>query len=121
MLVWNDVLAIQIYRFRSFSLTIDFAFITLNACLTDYEVIKEKGNEMSTEISNTLAAKAAVDAIKKRKSTEKIEVSIIERSHEDWVIRGTCPIDMEGHPWAEKFEVVIDPKGKVKSVDFALL
>ncbi|HXX87339.1 MAG TPA: hypothetical protein VEH86_02715 [Candidatus Acidoferrum sp.] len=76
---------------------------------------------MSTEVTNAIAAQAAVVEIKKRKNTEKIDVTFIERSQQDWVIRGTCPIDMEGHPWAEKFEVVIDPKGKVKSVDFALL
>jgi hypothetical protein len=76
---------------------------------------------MSSDVSNAIAAQVAVDVIKKRKNTEKIEVSIIERIQQDWIIRGTCPIDMEGHPWAEKFEVVIDSKGKVKSVDFALL
>jgi hypothetical protein len=36
-------------------------------------------------------------------------------------VRGTCPIDLEGHPWAEKFEVIVDQKGKIKSTDFALL
>lgn len=82
---------------------------------------QEKGNAMSTEVSNTIAAQAAVDAVKKRKNIEKIDVTFIERSQQDWVIRGTCPIDLEGHQWAEKFEVVVDPKGKVKSVDFALL
>ena len=76
---------------------------------------------MSTEVTNAIAAQAAVVEIKKRKNIEKIDVTFIERSQQDWVIRGTCPIDMEGHPWAEKFEVVVDPKGKVKSVDFALL
>jgi len=83
--------------------------------------LQEKGNAMSTEVTNAIAAQAAVVEIKKRKNIEKIDVTFIERSQQDWVIRGTCPIDMEGHPWAEKFEVVVDPKGKVKSVDFALL
>jgi hypothetical protein len=76
---------------------------------------------MSTNASEATAAQVAVDVIKKRKNIEKIEVTIVERNQQDWIIRGTCPIDMEGHPWAERFEVVVDPKGKVKSVDFALL
>jgi hypothetical protein len=38
-----------------------------------------------------------------------------------WIVRGTCPIDLEGHPWAEKFEVIIDQKGKVISLDISLL
>ncbi len=76
---------------------------------------------MKTTVSDTTAAQTAVDVIKKRKNIEKIEVTTIERNQQDWIIRGTCPIDLEGHPWAEKFEVIIDPKGKVKSVDLALL
>jgi hypothetical protein len=71
--------------------------------------------------SKEIAQQVAVDFLKKRKNTEKVEVSTVEQKHEDWIIRGTCPIDLEGHPWAEKFEVIIDSKGKVKSLDFALL
>jgi hypothetical protein len=84
-------------------------------------ITARKGNEMKTTVSDTTAAQTAVDVIKKRKNIEKIEVTTIERNQQDWIIRGTCPIDLEGHPWAEKFEVIIDPKGKVKSVDLALL
>jgi len=62
-----------------------------------------------------------LDAVKKRKNTENIEVTIVEHVKADWVVRGTCPINLEGHPWAEKFEVVVDPKGRVKSLDFELL
>jgi hypothetical protein len=76
---------------------------------------------MNVNVSDATATQVALDVVKKRKNTEKVEVTIVERSQQDWIIRGTCPIDMEGHPWAEKFEVVVDPKGKVKSVDFALL
>jgi hypothetical protein len=78
-------------------------------------------NEMDDNVSDATAAQVALDVVKKRKNTEKVEVTIVERNQQDWIIRGTCPIDMEGHPWAEKFEVVVDPKGKVKSIDFALL
>lgn len=73
------------------------------------------------EVSTESVQQIAVDYLKKRKNTEKIDVSTIEQKDGIWVIRGTCPIDLEGHPWAEKFEVIIDEKGKVKSMDFSLL
>jgi len=76
-----------------------------------------KNNNLSTEAAQQIA----VDYIKKRKNTAKIDISSVEEKKGVWVIRGTCPIDLEGHPWAEKFEVVIDPKGKIKSEDFSLL
>jgi hypothetical protein len=63
----------------------------------------------------------AIDYLKKRKDTEKIDISTVEQKNGCWVIRGTCPIDLEGHPWAEKFEVVIDVKGKIRFEDFSLL
>ncbi len=72
-------------------------------------------------VSKEVAQKVAVDYLKKQKCTERIDVSIVERKREDWVIRGTCPIDMQGHPWAEKFEIIVDPKGKIKAQDYALL
>jgi hypothetical protein len=72
-------------------------------------------------VSKELAHQIALDFLKKRKSTEKIDVSTVEQKNEVWIIRGTCPIDLEGHPWAEKFEVVVDQKGKIKSTDFSLL
>jgi hypothetical protein len=83
--------------------------------------MEEDETNTNTELSDAAVAQVALDIVKKRKNTEKVEVTIIERVQTDWVIRGTCPIDMEGHPWAERFEVIVDPKGKVKSVDFALL
>ncbi|MEM2250328.1 MAG: hypothetical protein QXS01_04635 [Candidatus Bathyarchaeia archaeon] len=67
------------------------------------------------------AQQIAIEYLKKRKNTERIDISSIEQLNGYWVIKGTCPIDLEGHPWAEKFEVVIDAKGKVKSADFSLL
>jgi hypothetical protein len=72
-------------------------------------------------ISNNSAQQIALDYLRKKKSTEKIDVSMVEQKNGAWVIRGTCPIDLEGHPWAEKFEVVIDPKGKIVSSYFSLL
>ena len=72
-------------------------------------------------VSTESVRQIAVDYLRKRKNTEKIDVSTVEEKEGFWVIRGTCPIDLEGHPWAEKFEVIIDEKGKVKSMDFSLL
>ena len=74
-----------------------------------------------TAITKEAAEQIAVELLKRRKCTEKVEVSTVELSSDIWVVRGTCPIDMEGHPWAEKFEVTLDSKGKVKSLDYALL
>jgi len=76
---------------------------------------------LNSSISKDSAQQIAVELVRKRKSSERIEVAAVEQKKDDWVVRGTCPIDLEGHPWAEKFEVVIDLKGKVKSTDFALL
>ena len=67
------------------------------------------------------AQQIAVEFLKRRKSLERVEVSTVEQNKNIWVIRGTSPIDLEGHPWAEKFEVILDTKGKVKSSYFALL
>ena len=78
--------------------------------------MKEKEN-----ISKEHAQTIAVEYLKKSKCTEKIDVSTIEQKGQDWEIRGTCPLDLEGHPWAEKFEVVIDTRGKIKSADYSLL
>ena len=73
------------------------------------------------EVSRESAQEIVVELIKRKKSTERIDISTVEQKAEDWIIRGTCPIDLEGHPWAEKFEVIVDPKGKVKSSYFTLL
>ena len=74
-----------------------------------------------TQMSKEAANQIAVEFLKRRKNTEKIDVSTVEEKGELWVVRGTCPIDMEGHPWAERFEVVVDNKGKIVALDFALL
>ena len=72
-------------------------------------------------VSKENAQEIVVDFMKKKKNTEKIDVATIEQKNQDWIVRGTCPIDLEGHPWAEKFEVVVDTKGKIKATDFSLL
>ena len=72
-------------------------------------------------VSEEAAQQIAVEFLRKEKDREKVDVVSIEQKDAVWVIHGTCPIDLEGHPWTERFEVVIDQKGRVKSIDFALL
>jgi hypothetical protein len=62
-----------------------------------------------------------VDFLKKRKNTDEIHVASVEQMDGVWVISGTSPIDVQGHPWTEKFEVRVDPKGKITSTQFSLL
>ena len=72
-------------------------------------------------VSRESAQQIVVEFLKQKKSTQKIDVSTIEQKDGGWAVRGTTPIDLEGHPWAEKFEVIVDLRGKIKSTDFALL
>jgi hypothetical protein len=72
-------------------------------------------------VSEEDAEQIAVDFLKKRKNKKKIDVVSIEQKDAVWIIHGTCPIDLEGHPWSERFEVVIDQKGRIKSSEFSLL
>jgi hypothetical protein len=72
-------------------------------------------------VSEEDAQKIAVDFLKKMKNKEKVDVVSIEQKDAFWIIHGTCPIDLEGHPWSERFEVVIDQKGRVKSSEVSLL
>lgn len=76
---------------------------------------------MVKDISKENAQQIAIDFMKKSKNTDRIDVAAIEQNRSDWIIRGTCPINMEGHPWAEKFEVVVDTKGKIKNTHSSLL
>jgi hypothetical protein len=77
--------------------------------------------KMPTQVSKEAASRIAVDFLKQLKSTDRIEVAMIEEQADGWMIRGTCPIDLEGHPWAEKFAVVVYWKGKIKDAHYALL
>jgi hypothetical protein len=72
-------------------------------------------------ISTEAVQQIAVDYLKKKKNTERIDVATVEQKNRVWIVRGTCPIDLEGHPWAEKFEVIVDDKGRIKSSEFSLL
>ncbi len=73
------------------------------------------------QISKETASQIAAEQVKRQKSTEKVDVALVETDGTSWIVRGTCPINLEGHPWAEKFMVVVDEKGKVKSTEYSLL
>ena len=73
------------------------------------------------QMSKESASKIVVEFLKIQKNTDKIDVAVVEEQNDGWMVRGTCPIDLEGHPWAEKFAVVVDWKGKIKTTNFALL
>jgi hypothetical protein len=67
------------------------------------------------------ASQIVVEYLKKEKNTEKIEVAMIELEDNCWVVRGTCPLEFGETQWPERFAVVIDLKGKIKSTDYGLL
>jgi hypothetical protein len=73
------------------------------------------------QVSKEAASVIVIDFLKKQKNTDKIDVADVEEQSDGWMVRGTCPIDLEGHPWAEKFVVVVDLKGKIKTTNFSLL
>lgn len=98
----------------------DLAFIILNALEKKVNTVSG-GTAVKDNIDKESAQQLAVDFLKKRKYTERVNVSGVEKTDELWIIRGTCPIDLEGHPWAEKFEIVLDTKGRIRSTNFALL
>lgn len=72
-------------------------------------------------VSEENAKQIAVDFLRKKKNTEKVNVSSVEQKDGVWIIYGMCPIDLEGHPWTEKFEVIVNRKGKIKFTYFSLL
>jgi hypothetical protein len=73
------------------------------------------------QISKEVASQIAVEFLKLQKNTDRIDVAIIEEQNDGWMVRGTCPINIEGHPWVEKFNVVVDWKGKIKESNYGLL
>jgi hypothetical protein len=72
-------------------------------------------------VSQEAASEIAVAHIKKEKATDKIDVATVEKGNNCWIVRGTCPIDLEGHVWAEKFALTVDERGKVRTARYALL
>ncbi len=73
------------------------------------------------QLSKESASQIAVEYLKKRKNTEKIEVILIEAEDDCWVVRGTCPMEFGETQWPEKFSVIVDSKGKIKSENYGLL
>jgi len=74
-----------------------------------------------SQVSKEYASQIAVEYLKKQKNTDRIQVAIVELEDNCWVIRGTCPLEFGETQWPEKFSVVIDAKGKIKSTDYGLL
>ena len=73
------------------------------------------------QISKDSASEIVIDFLRKKKETDKIDIAMIEEKPDSWIVRGTCPIDLEGHKWAECFTITLDLKGKIKTTDYALL
>jgi len=73
------------------------------------------------KISDEEARAIVSEFVRKKKNIEKVEISTVTQKGEYLVVTGTCPINIEGHTWAEKFEIVIDKKGKIKYTEFWLL
>lgn len=63
----------------------------------------------------------AVRFVKEKKNVEEATVITTEQREGLWVVRGTCPIDLAGHPWRESFEITIDHKGKIRDSSFRLM
>ena len=74
-----------------------------------------------SQVSKESASQIAVEFLKKRKNTERIDVALVEQQDDGWVVSGACPIDFGDHQWPERFSVVVDLKGRIKSTDFGLL
>jgi hypothetical protein len=73
------------------------------------------------QISKESASQLAVEFLKREKNTDNINVAIVEEQEDGWMVRGTCPIDLEGHPWVEKFAIIVNWKGKIKDINYGLL
>jgi hypothetical protein len=73
------------------------------------------------QTSKESASQIAVEYVKQQKNTDRVDVAVVDEQDDGWMIRGTCPIDLEGHPWVEKFAVVVDWKGKIKDAHYGLL
>ena len=73
------------------------------------------------QMSKEYASQIVVEFLKQQKNTDRVDVAVVEEQDDGWTVRGTCPIDLEGHPWVEKFVVVIDWKGKIKDINYGLL
>ena len=99
-------------------LTNDLLFIKT---LSSFKIKYTGCINMVKPASSDVAKQLIVEFIKRKKEVEQVNVSTIEQKDGLWIISGTCPINLEGHLWVEKFEVIINEKGKITSSAFALL
>ena len=63
----------------------------------------------------------AKNFVKERRNVTDVSVAMTEKKDGVWIVRGTCPIDLGGHPWRESFEIRIDQKGNIKDSRFKLM
>ena len=63
----------------------------------------------------------AVSFVKEKRNVTDVTVILTEQKDGVWIIKGTCPIDLCGHPWRESFEIEIDQKGNIKTSSFSLM
>lgn len=63
----------------------------------------------------------AVNFVREKKNVDNISVVTTEKKDGLWIVKGTCPIDLCGHPWRESFEIKIDQKGKIQASSFRLM
>ena len=67
------------------------------------------------------AQDVAINFVRAKRNVTDVSVVLTELKDGNWIIKGTCPIDLSGHPWRESFEVTIDQKGNVKASSFQLM
>lgn len=63
----------------------------------------------------------AISFVKDKRNVEDVRVVITEQKDGVWIIRGTCPINLCGHPWRESFEIKINQKGEITASSFKLM
>ena len=63
----------------------------------------------------------AVTFVKEQKKVDEVLLIATEHKNGVWIVRGTCPLDLGGHPWRESFEITVDRKGKIKASRFKLM
>ncbi len=74
-----------------------------------------------TEFSKENASQLVIEFLKFQKGTDKVDVAFVERQDDCWIVSGTTPIRFGEMHWPERFTVMVDLKGRIKSTDFKLL
>lgn len=70
---------------------------------------------MSDEASKEEAGQIARDFMGKQKKTSEVDVAVVETRGDMFVVRGACSIFSGDQFWTEKFEVIVDQSGKIRS------